>query len=179
MSAQVIAHRYAQAVFDEAVFRNQEETVEKDFHTMKAILKAVPELCRLFRNPIIDTKHKKKAAGEVFKDYVSQLTQDFIALVLVKRRESLMIEIINEYLHLMDERNNILRVKVTSAKPLDDGSKTMLEGSLKNLTGKNIRAAYREDAALLGGLSVRIGDKVYDGSLRQQLRNLKAKLTSV
>lgn len=90
-----------------------------------------------------------------------------------------MIEIINEYLHLMDERKNILRVKVTSAKPLDDGSKTMLEGSLKNLTGKNIRAAYREDAALLGGLSVRIGDKVYDGSLRQQLRNLKAKLTSV
>lgn len=178
MSSHVIAHRYAQAVFDEAVSRNQEEVVEKDLATMKAINAAVPELFRILRSPIIDTWRKKKIAHEVFKDHLSPLTLSFVTLVLEKGRESFVLDIISQYGKLMDERRNIVRVEVTSAKPLDNTSKSHLEGSLEKLTNKNISATYREDASLLGGLSVLIGDKVYDGSLRQQLRNLKLKLAS-
>jgi F-type H+-transporting ATPase subunit delta len=178
MSSRVIAHRYAQAVFDEAVSRNQEEVVERDLSTMKDIKTAVPELFRILKSPIIDTWRKKKIAHEVFKDHVSPLTLSFVTLILEKGRESFVLDIISQYDKLMDERRNIIRVEVTSAKPLDDDSKSHLEASLEKLTNMNVRAIYREDASLLGGLSVLIGDKVYDGSLRQQLRNLKLKLAS-
>ena len=178
MSNKVIATRYAQAIFSEAVATNVELQVELDFSTIAETLLASHDLRRLFRSPLIDSHRKKKVAIEVFKDKVSAVTMQFLELVLNKGREGLMIDIIRSFEELMDKKRNILRVDVTSAKPLDEASKSQLDASLAKMTGKEIRATYQENAAMLGGISVRIGDKVYDGSLRHQLAMLKEKLAS-
>lgn len=179
MSIKSIAHRYAKALFDQSVEMKLEEVVEKDFSTMAETFQASPDLRRLFYNPIIESSRKKSVTVELFKDRLSALTMSFILLMINKGRESLTIPIITEFENLLDEQRNILRVEVTSAKPLDDSSRQQIETSLQTMTKKNIRAAYLENAALIGGLSIRIGDKVYDGSLRRQLEHLRSKLASV
>jgi F-type H+-transporting ATPase subunit delta len=79
----------------------------------------------------------------------------------------------------MDEKRNIVRVEITSAAPLDETSKSKLETALTSVTKKTVKATYLENAKLLGGVSVRIGDKLFDGSLRVQLEMLRHKLSTV
>jgi len=179
MSNKVIASRYAQALFDEAVSIQSEVTVEQDFIAIADVVRSSPELRRLFRSPLIDSHKKKKVAVEIFKDRVSPLTMNFMKLILDKGREALLVDIITAFEDLIDIQRNILRVEITSAKPLDDGSRSSLESQLATKTGQNIRATYKEDEHLLGGVNVRIVDKVYDGSLRSQLGVLKEKLSGV
>ena len=176
MSNRAIAKRYAHALLEEAVSRDLESTVERDFVTINEIADASPDLRMLFRSPIIEWWRKKNIVKEVLDGRVNDLTMNFMVLVIEKGRERVIREIIAEYLRMLDVRRNILRIDVDSATALDEGTRKNVVDAIGKQSGKTVMADFDEAPELIGGLRITIGDKVYDGSLRAQLEDLRERL---
>ena len=104
---------------------------------------------------------------------------NFIKLVLDKRREKYLQEMLVEYTILANTARNMLEAEVRTAAELSPRQEEQLKKSLSDFTGKEVLLKIELDPSLLGGVVIRIGDKVYDGSARQQLQSLKKRLESV
>ena len=78
----------------------------------------------------------------------------------------------------MDDRQGMVQADVTSAAALSDADRAKLEAAVARRTGKKVRATYQVDPALIGGAVTRVGSTIYDGSVREQLQILRAKLSS-
>lgn len=89
-----------------------------------------------------------------------------------------MLEIIDAVFELRREREGILVTSVHSAVDLSDGQRAALQSALERASGKRVETQYGVDAELMGGLTVRLGDTVYDGSVRRQLRRLRDRFVS-
>ncbi len=176
MSVHAIATRYASALLEEAVVQKAEETVEKDLALITEILGSSPDLRVLFRSPIIEWWRKKAVAIEVLENIVSPLTMRFVVLVIEKGRERYFRAILEEFSIGLDDRRNVMRVGVESAVVMSDDQRESVVSGLSKKSGKNVVATYTENADLVGGMRVMIGDKVYDGSLRTQLDELRVRL---
>lgn len=104
--------------------------------------------------------------------------KNFLFVVTRHRRLDLMKEIRDRFQSLLDERLGIVRARVETARGLSDAQRQAVETALARITGKQVRCGYDVDDALLGGLSVRMGSTMYDGSVRGQLEGLRRRLTS-
>ncbi len=102
----------------------------------------------------------------------------FLSVVARKRRLSLLREMQSAFQSLLDERNGVVRAKVTSAAGIGDGQRAALETRLRAVSGKAVVCDYRVDPALLGGVSVQMGAKVYDGSVLGQMEALQRRLAA-
>jgi F-type H+-transporting ATPase subunit delta len=107
---------------------------------------------------------------------VGQLTSRFLALAVERRRETILGEIYGEYQRLANEARNILPVQVTAAVPLTDPERAALATALSNRTGKNVTLEVDVDPEIMGGLMLRMGDTVIDGSVRSRLKQLRSRL---
>ena len=178
MSATSIATRYAAALLGEALEQGLEASVEQDFALIERTADASPDLRMLFRSPIIEWHRKKKIVVEIFDGNISPLTMKFMMLVLDKGREKYFREMSREFARMLDAHRNILRVQVDSAKAMDESSKTALSALLAKKSGQTVMADYDEIPELIGGIRVTIGDKVFDGSLKRQLEDLKERIAT-
>jgi F-type H+-transporting ATPase subunit delta len=104
--------------------------------------------------------------------------RNFLAVIMDHQRLTELSEILAEYHAVADEQTNMAEAEITSARPLNDQDRAELEAQVSKLAGGRVRATYHQDATLLGGAVVRIGSKVYDGSIRAQLQQLKQKLVN-
>jgi F-type H+-transporting ATPase subunit delta len=101
---------------------------------------------------------------------------NFLSLITTKGREELLADIVDEFVKLNEERRNILRIGVESAMELSSTQQTQLTKFLETRTKKTIRMQAHIDAALKGGFIVRIGDTVWDASIRRQLERMQKSL---
>jgi F-type H+-transporting ATPase subunit delta len=99
-------------------------------------------------------------------------TANFINLLVDKQRIGIINEIEKDYLKLMDNALGIARVQVRTAFPFTTELSANLKHGLESFTGKHVDMQVEEDASLLGGIVVRVGDKLYDGSIKMQLNNI-------
>ena len=84
---------------------------------------------------------------------------------------------VESYAMIADEQSSVAEAEIVSAHPLDKKNRKLLEDKISTLTGaQHVQATYSEDATLLGGAVVTVGSTVYDGSIRAQLQQLKARL---
>jgi F-type H+-transporting ATPase subunit delta len=100
----------------------------------------------------------------------------FLAAVIRRGRAMLLGKIADEYRGLVDLRMNRVRAGVTTARPVDEAARQAIVAKLTAAIGKEVIAGFTTDPALLGGVMVRIGDRVYDGSVRKKLGTLRQKL---
>jgi len=104
--------------------------------------------------------------------------RNFLLVVSDNRRTGLLPEIASAFHSVLLERMGVAEAQVTSAAELTAGQKKQLNAALERLTGKKVEARYSLAPALMGGAVVRIGSTVYDGSVREQLDRLRARLAS-
>ena len=104
------------------------------------------------------------------------MLQNFLRLLLDKNRIGGIREITDYYSKLTDELSNITRANIVTARPLKSDALASLEKALKNLTGRDVRTEVKEDESLIGGLVVKIGDLVLDGSVKAQIEGLRESL---
>jgi F-type H+-transporting ATPase subunit delta len=137
------------------------------------------ELRELLRNPSIETKQKVKVldAIAVRAGMFSQV-RNFLAVILEHDRLDELDEILAAYTEVVDEHSGAAEATITTARPLNADDRASLEAQIAKLAGADVRASYAEDATLLGGAVVQIGSKVYDGSVRAQLQQLKQRLVN-
>jgi F-type H+-transporting ATPase subunit delta len=109
---------------------------------------------------------------------MSEQVRNFIAVVIQHDRLYVLDEILAEYRKEVNRRLSISEVQVTTARPLDADERQGIEQEVAALTGTQVQATYNEDKSLLGGVMVRVGSTVYDGSVKGKLARLKEQLSS-
>ncbi|GIV58122.1 MAG: ATP synthase subunit delta [Rhodothermaceae bacterium] len=176
MSEMTVARRYAQALIDEASQEGQRAAVDADVAMLREVLTTSRELQLFFRNPAISRERKQAAVKALFEGRVAPLTLRFLHLLIEKRREALIDEVLAAYQDLRNEQEGIVEAEARVALPLDPASEQALVKALERMTDRRVRVYQKQDPALLGGLVVRVGDTVYDGSVRHQLATLRARL---
>jgi F-type H+-transporting ATPase subunit delta len=176
MSQRTVTRRYATALYEEANASGVLESVDDDVLMLRDSLDSNRELSLFLDSPVISTEKKDKILQELLDERVSELTLRFLRLLVEKDRETLTKEILDEYQSLRDEQRGIVDAEVTVARPLNDEDRDLLLKALEQKTGKDIRLHVTEDPDLIGGLVIRIGDRVFDASVRSQLNELHDRL---
>jgi F-type H+-transporting ATPase subunit delta len=179
--ASAAANRYARALVDVVMSPGsvlKPEDAVAQFRTVVQTIADSDELRTALLTPAIQNSRKRAVMDKLLqKLQASPLIRNFVYVIIDHRRVAIMPEIKDAFELLLDERLGFVRAEVTSAEPLDQRSSTEIESELSSLTGKRMRLHFAVDKALLGGVSARIGSKVYDGSVRGQLEQLRRQLT--
>lgn len=177
MGERTLAKRYARALLEVAKERNEIDRVENELHAVARLWATVPELRLVLGDPARSRAEKQSILEKLFAARVSHVVLRFLAIVLEKGRFARIEEIAAIYDELSDELQGIARARVTSAMPLEPGERDALVARLRKFTERpNVILDEKVDPDLLGGVIVRIGDQVIDGSVRGRLRALRERL---
>ena len=169
------ARRYSQAVFEIALEQNELEAWKADLNQIAAVL-VDPELVSLLESPKLPFSHKDELLSERLKG-VRPLALNLARILVTKGRLRLAGQIAVGYEQLVDAYYGIEHAEVTTAILLDDVDKETLASHLGTLVGKRLTLEIRVDPLILGGVSVRLGNKLIDGSTRARLESLRQSLT--
>jgi F-type H+-transporting ATPase subunit delta len=175
-----IANRYARALTDVVVARKLDvNTVTAGLDSIADMFKGSAELRTLFENPAVPADQKLKLLDSLVSRLGSpREVRNFVAILIDKRRMSLLEDIAEQFKIELNERLGFADAEVTSARELGADERAALEQQISSTTGKKVRARYRRDESLLGGVRVKVGSTVYDGSVRGQLERMKVALSS-
>lgn len=173
MSDTLVAKRYAKALFDLAVQAGSLEQTDEDVAVISATLDSSRELVNVFESPIISRPKKERIATELFGSRVGKATLDFMSMLIGKGREDIFQEIVEAYRALRDEQEGVVRATVKSATELSEDDKRQLQQAVEKMTGQRARLTLEIDKALIGGVLIKVGDTVYDGSVKHQLEDLR------
>lgn len=176
MINKTIARRYAQALFDIGREQNLVDQFSRDLQQVVRIINSHEELKKVVYDQVVSSEVKKELFDKVLGTTVHPMVINFLKLVTDKFRERYLEQMVDAFSELVDQQNNILKAEVKSAVSLSTDQTKALEDKLSQMTGKNISVNVILDTSLVGGLSVKIGDKVYDGSVVRQLSMLKKHL---
>lgn len=172
-----ISKRYAKALLSLGQEDGNYIGYGKDLQEFGKFCSAHNEFLKVVANQIFSVEERKKVLDAVLdKSSFADLVQNFLRLLLDKNRIGGIQEISDYYSKLTDEISNITRADILTAKPLKEEARDKLAKALAGLTAKEVRIEVKEDASLIGGLVVRIGDLVLDGSVKAQIEGLKESL---
>jgi F-type H+-transporting ATPase subunit delta len=177
----VVDLRYARALA--AVIEDQKldlVAAEGQLNDFADMLEASVDLREVLQNPSIPEPQKLKLLDAIAeRAHLSRPIRNFLALLTHHQRLHELRDMISAYAALTDEETGVAEAEITTARPLDEDNRQLLERQVAKLTGEQrVHATYREDASLLGGAVVRIGSMVYDGSVRTQLEQLKQRMVT-
>ena len=176
MRDETVARNYAETLF-ELASRNESIQEYGDALGMVAgLLEDDSRFCTFVETPRIDDETKKDVIRKVFRDKAPKQVINFVLITIDKRRQTLLREISAEYLLLLDDHLGREHVEVTVARPLDDTTENVVSERLSKMLGKQAIPHIRVKPEILGGLIVRTGDMIYDGSVRRRLEDLRRRL---
>jgi F-type H+-transporting ATPase subunit delta len=175
-----VGSRYAEALYQIATRENIVDAVEAELKEIDAIIQGNPDLKKIIYHPQITAENKKDLFKELLEGKISQVTMDFLKLLVERQREQVFGDIVNYYVTMANKARNISEVKISSAVDLSQEEKQQLSELLSKLTGgKKTEPIYTTDPAIIGGVVVRIGDRVIDGSIRTRLATLREHLRQI
>ena len=169
-----VSKRYAKALFSLGQEDGNFEQYGRELFEFVEFFQDHEDFRKVMSNPIFALEDRKKILEIVLdKSDFSGLMKNFLHLLLDKNRIEVIEAIAEHYSELTDTISGIARAEIFTAMPLKDELLGGIEKSLEELTSKKIKTEIREDRDLIGGIVVRIGDLVLDGSIRAQLEGLK------
>ena len=172
-----IARRYARALLMVAREEGRVSTQARELNRLGQFLEGQKELREFLINPAFDPEERLNILGQVIAPLgLHQTTQRLLHLLVEKGRIALLFDLIAAYQELADEAENRLRAQVISAQELSEPLAQELRAALAELMGKEVSAQFDVDSSLLGGLVVKIGNTVIDGSVQSQLSHIKESL---
>ena len=166
--------RYAQALFELANEQGAAAAVESDLKSLKAMRAESADLRTLIASPAFDSEDKARglAAIAAAADF-TETTRKFLGLVATNRRTSALPGMIAAFEKIAADARGAISAEVTTALPLTPAQTQALAASLRTALGKDPEIETRVDPAILGGLKVRVGSRLYDASLKSRLDSLK------
>lgn len=168
--------RYAQALFDMAKAKNQLDAQLGELVKVQVILRDHPALVRALQSPTVPSPVKKSILQQVLNGRVDANTLHFFYVLVDKGREVYVDSVVDSYRELLRQSRDEVKVVVQSADKLDDALIKQVETSMKSYTGKKVELEFEVVPELLGGLVFRIGDRIIDGSIRNQLNQIHERL---
>jgi F-type H+-transporting ATPase subunit delta len=179
MSSGSLARRYARALLAIGLEEKNLEQLGKEVRGLAAAIAESDELAETLSNPAFPRSDREKVLVAVLDRLkAKKTTVNFTRLLLDRERVGVLPDISRELDVMIDDHAGRVRAVVTSAKPLTSAQLSRLVKALEKLSGKKILVETLEDTGLLGGVVAQVGDQVYDGSLRTQLRQLRGAMTA-
>ncbi len=178
MQASVVAQRYASGVFAVARQRGVEEEVEAQLGMVSGLYKD-RDLRRFLMSPKVRVEEKMRILRRGLEEAVNPLVLNLLSLLLERKRVDYLPEISSTFTDLLEESKGIARAELRTAVPLDGETENRLREVLEGITGKKILLEKRVDKSLIGGVVVRMGDKLLDSSIRTRLGDMKEALLAV
>jgi F-type H+-transporting ATPase subunit delta len=178
MKGGTAGRRYAKALFGLAQDEHRHRDVRGELERLHALFAVSRELRDTLLTPLHPAAERKAALRALASRMdISPLVQNFMSFLVDQRRLIAFDAIVASYLELADQAEGLLTAEVVSASPLDDRRKDRLRRALSERTGQEVRLQIEVDPSLLGGAIAKVGDLVFDGSLRTQLGRLRTNLT--
>jgi F-type H+-transporting ATPase subunit delta len=175
-----LAERYAAALFELADERHALDTAAGDLRELRTMIAGSGDLLRLVRSPILSRADQGKAIEALAEQAgLSQLTRDFLAVVARNRRLFAVPAMIEAYLEKLATRRGEVTAEITAAQPLSDAQQGALGEQLRRVVGSRVTIDVRVDPSLLGGMIVKIGSRMVDGSLKGQLQRLQLSMKGI
>ena len=177
MSVQIVARRYASALADVVLERGEAREVQEELTAWERLFQSSESLQEVFRNPTIPLDRKRAVLNKLIeRTRPRPTTVNFLKVLLQKQRLTDLAAINRKFAEVLDVRGGMVAATVTTARSVPADAQQQLHATLSNLTSSNVRVNFATDKELIGGLVTRIGSTVYDGSVRNQLQQIKEKM---
>ncbi len=179
MGPTVIARNYAETLLDLARRHGGEATVDEyltAIDEVAGILDDEPLVRDFLDTPRVSIDAKKRALDASFRGRVPDLFLRFLTVVVEKRRQAVIGEIAEQYRLLVDEARGRVRAEVVLAREVGEDFRREIVARLEQRTGRAVAAEFTVDPSLIGGIIVRVGGEVLDGSLRRRATGLRRKM---
>ncbi|MCM1253123.1 MAG: F0F1 ATP synthase subunit delta [Clostridium sp.] len=178
--AKLISKTYGDALFELAVEENKVDSLLEEIEQLQKVLKENDEFGKLMTHPKINKEEKLQVVTNVFKGRISDELLGFITIIISKDRYQEIDEILEYFLAEVKKYKGIGVATVTTAVPLREEQCKKIEQKLLDTTDyKSMEMNYKLDAALIGGMVIRIGDRVVDSSISTKLSELQKDLLKV
>ena len=179
MRGSTIARNYAEALLSLA---RKADDLEGWGEYISAVADAVegdPRLRNFLAAPQISGADKNRVIEKAFADYLPRPMMRFLQKLVLNRRQTLIPQVAVEYAGLVDEVSNRVHAQVTLARDASDSDRSEIAAQLSKVMGKEVVPHLFVNPAILGGIVVRVGDRVMDGSVRKRLSTLRGKLANI
>ena len=171
--------QYANALADIALAQGAAGPTVKQLTDFGATFADSAELRNFLASPAVTREAKHGVIEKVVaRMRAGKIIRNFLFIIADHRRTNMLPEIIAAFEDVIRQRQGIAEAEVFSAVELSAGQKKQFAKTLERITGKKIEAKYSLDPALLGGALVRVGDTIYDGSVRSRLNEMRARLAA-
>lgn len=169
------ARRYTTALYEVSEEKGKLQEVAGDIEKSLALINSNKDLELFFHSPIVSKSKKLALTNEIFGGNVSQLTMDFMILLVNRRREALLKGIFEDFINLKKEKDGIVDVEIRTSIPLNDEEKQKMKKKIDTFTKLKSNLNFVIDDSIIGGFVAKINDTILDASIRRQLDRLKEK----
>ena len=169
------AKRYAQAIFSLGTERGTLDAWQSDL-TLLANLVGDRAVATYLTNPSVTADRKLATVESVIDANVQPEARNLVRLLIERDRAAMIPEIKELFDDQVRAERGIVVADVTTAEPLSDAERDLVRRKIEDLTGKTVELSLRIDPAIIGGIIIRIGDQVIDGSVRNKLEKLRSRL---
>lgn len=174
MSTNAIARRYAKALVQIGAEEGQVDKFNSELTQFNTVLAANAGLTSVFSNPAYGIEAKREILKEIIgKLALSASVAKFLQLLLDRSRLAFLPQITESYGNFADDLSGVVRPTLTSGLPLEESQIEEIKTSLAKTTGKKVMLKVQVDPSLIGGVVTKIGDKVFDGSVKTQLAKIQ------
>ena len=176
LSREEVAARYGAALFGYAQDNKVLDSVYDEMVELKKAVVATPQVINVLSDPILNSKDKKDFLTAIEKDF-SKEVQGFLNLLLEYDRFAYLVDIIDQFVVLYDDKNKIASGTATTAVKLDDDQlKRLGESFAKKYNLNVVRLENKVDPSILGGVILQVKDRVIDGSVKNKLKKIRAQI---
>ena len=178
--AKLISKTYGEALFELAVEENKIDAFMEEVIAVQKALQDNPELYKLLNHPKISKEEKTKVMENIFKGRISDEVTGFLTLIISKERSKELDAILQYFIQRVKEEKGIGTAYVSTAVPLNEIQKAQVEEKLLATTSyRKMEMIYTVDESLIGGMVIRIKDRVVDSSIKTKLSEIKKQLYKI
>ncbi|MGV8145812.1 MAG: ATP synthase F1 subunit delta [Alkaliphilus sp.] len=177
--AELVANRYATALFELASEDNSIDSTKDELKFIADILDENPHLEELFKSPLMKNEEIKNIMKECFQKIINVKLLNFLFVLVDKRRQSYIKRIHIEYKALVDKANNLVEAVAITAEPMKEQDLELLKEKLSKTSKKNVSIVNKIDKEVLGGILIKMGDKEIDGTIKRRLGVLREELAQI
>jgi F-type H+-transporting ATPase subunit delta len=177
MSTPRAAKRYAKSLFSLSEEKGLIEHMENDVRQIQDAIANSHELELLLKSPVVKAHTKEKILVRIFDHNISDLTLEFMRILVRKGRESILPAIIQEILGLVRNMRNVRLAEVKTAVPMDDALRTRVSDALKHLHDGDVELHETIDPSLLGGFQLLMDNRMVDASIKREIDLLRRRIT--
>ena len=178
--AKLVSKTYGDALFELAIEEGKIDELFDEVIILKSVLNDNPEFSKLMNHPKVDKEEKKAVMESVFKGRISDDITGLLDIIISNNRYSEIFSVIDYFIKQVKEYKRIGTAFVTTPLPLNDNQKASVEKKLLETTAySSMEMNYIIDESLIGGMVIRIGDKVVDSSIKTKLNDLTKELQKI